>query len=100
MKGAELPEAVAAVPAVPHLDDGLADERVEVGHQLAVDVGHIEGPPDDGDEADGAVADPQVGVAQEGSCGGQRYRWVGAPGRVGALVFSGARLLPMSLTNS
>lgn len=78
MKGAELAELAEA--AAPHLDDGLADERVEVGHQLAVDVGHVEGPPDDGDEANGAVADPQVGVAQEGSCGGQRNRWVGGTG--------------------
>lgn len=60
-----------------HLDDGLADERVEVGHQFAVDVGHVQVLADGGDEAHGAVADPQVGVAQEGSCGGQRSRSAG-----------------------
>lgn len=54
-----------------HLDDGLGQEGVEVGHQLAVDVGHVQVLSHDGDEAHGAVPDPQVGVAQEGSCGEQ-----------------------------
>lgn len=50
-----------------HLDNGLGDEGVEVGHQLAVDVGHVEVLCDHGDEAHGAVTDPQVGVTQERS---------------------------------
>lgn len=52
-----------------HLDDGLGDEGVEVGHQFAVDVSHVEVPCDDGDEAHRPVTDPQVGVTQERSYG-------------------------------
>ena len=52
-----------------HLDDGLRDEGVEVGHQFAVNIGHVQVLRDDGDEAHGAVANPQVGVTQERSCG-------------------------------
>ena len=52
-----------------HLDDGLGDEGVEVGHQFAVDVGHIEVLSDHSDEAHRPVTDPQVGVTQEWSYG-------------------------------
>ena len=50
-----------------HLDDGLGDEGVEVRHQLAVDVSHVQVLCDDGDEAHRPVTDPQVGVTQERS---------------------------------
>lgn len=53
-----------------HLDDGLRDEGVEVGHQFAVNIRHVQVLRDDGDEAHGAVPDPQVGVTQERSYGG------------------------------
>lgn len=52
-----------------HLDDGLGDEGVEVGHQFAVDVRHVQVLGDDGDEAHRPVPDPQVGVTQERSYG-------------------------------
>lgn len=52
-----------------HLDDGLGDEGVEVGHQFAVDVCHVQVLGDDGDEAHRPVTDPQVGVTQERSYG-------------------------------
>ncbi len=52
-----------------HLDDGLSDEGVEVGHQFAVDVRHVEVLSDDGDEAHCPITDPQVGVTQERSYG-------------------------------
>lgn len=54
-----------------HLDDGLGDEGVEVGHQFAVDVGHVEVLSDHSDEAHRPVTDPQVRVTQERSCGKQ-----------------------------
>lgn len=53
----------------PDLDDGLGDEGVEVRHQFAVDVGHVQVLRDDGDEAHRPVPDPQVGVTQERSYG-------------------------------
>lgn len=52
-----------------HLDDGLGDEGVEVRHQFAVDVSHVEVLCNDGDEAHRPVTDPQVGVTQERSYG-------------------------------
>ncbi len=52
-----------------HLDDGLGDEGVEVRHQFAVDVSHVEVLRNDGDEAHRPVTDPQVGVTQERSYG-------------------------------
>lgn len=52
-----------------HLDDGLANKRVEVRHQFAVNVRHVQVLRDDGDEAHGAVPDPQVWVTQERSYG-------------------------------
>lgn len=50
-----------------HLDDGLGNKRVEVGHQFAVNVSHVQVLRDDGDEAHGAVPDPQVWVTREWS---------------------------------
>lgn len=50
-----------------HLDDGLCDEGVEVRHQFAVDVGHVQVLRDDGDEAHCPIPDPHVGVTQERS---------------------------------
>lgn len=50
------------------LDDGLADEGVQVGHELAVDVSHVEVLGDYSDEAHSTVTDPQVGMTQERSC--------------------------------
>lgn len=55
-----------------YLDDGLREKRVQVGHQLAVDVGHVQVLCDHRDEAHSPVTDPQVGVAQERSYGKHR----------------------------
>lgn len=52
-----------------HLYDGLGDEGVEVGHQFAVDIRHVQVLGDDRDEAHRPVPDPQVGVTQERSYG-------------------------------
>lgn len=52
-----------------HLDDGLGDEGVEVRHQFAVYVSHVEVLCDDSDEAHRPVTDPQVGMTQERSYG-------------------------------
>lgn len=51
-----------------YLDYGLRDEGVEVRHQFAVDVGHVEVLCDHSDEAHRPVTDPQVRVTQERSC--------------------------------
>lgn len=82
-----------------HLDDGLGDEGVQVGHQLAVDVGHAEVLSHDGDEANGAVTDPQVGVTQEGGCRETWDTWCDS-GRQGERRGSGGGGSPMSPTNS
>lgn len=57
---------------ITHLNDWLANKRVEVRHQFAVDVRHVQVLRDDGDEAHGAVPDPQVRVTQERSYGRSR----------------------------
>lgn len=91
-----------------HLDDGLGDEGVEVGHQLAVDVGHVEVLSNDGDEAHRPVSDPQVGVTQERSYGNTDRTKVHAlllvrvhpEGTFSRGSHEQQVSLPMSLTNS
>lgn len=65
--GAEGPQRIGGWRST-YLDDGLGDEGVEVGHQFAVYVGHVEVLRHHGDEAHRPVTDPQVGVTQERSC--------------------------------
>lgn len=61
-------QRVIYTTGLSHLNDGLGDERVEMGHQFAVDVSHIDVLRHHGDKANRAVTDPQVGVTQERTC--------------------------------
>lgn len=52
-----------------HLYNRLCDERVEMRHEFAVHVSDVEVLSDNSDETHSSIADPQIGVTQERSCG-------------------------------